>query len=73
MLDSCLQAPFSTFLGLCPKSPSCGVFEILNIDDSAIGNPREAGCGGLFRDSLDHWTIGYVHKIGIMTTFVAEL
>nr|XP_023884096.1 uncharacterized protein LOC111996361 [Quercus suber] len=37
-----------------------------------MGNPRKAGGGGLFCDFQGKWVKGYMRKIGMATTVVAE-
>ncbi|GKV06468.1 hypothetical protein SLEP1_g18364 [Rubroshorea leprosula] len=52
--------------------PSSG-FVKLNSDGSALGNPGMAGAGGLLRDHLGRWIIGFSRNIGWTTSIAAEL
>ncbi|GLT52115.1 hypothetical protein SLA2020_254740 [Shorea laevis] len=45
----------------------------LNTDGSVAGNPKNASCGGLFRDSQGHWVVGFIHNIGHTIALAAEL
>nr|XP_023896924.1 uncharacterized protein LOC112008814 [Quercus suber] len=45
----------------------------LNTDGSSSGNPGPAGCVGVLRDENGNWLFGFSRKIGITTSFVAEL
>ena len=45
----------------------------LNTDGAASGNPGLAGCGGIVRDEHSGWLAGFSRRIGITTSFVAEL
>lgn len=45
----------------------------LNTDGSSLGNPGTAGGGGLVRDDSGHWLTGFSRRIGITSSFMAEL
>ncbi|GLU15130.1 hypothetical protein SLE2022_316500 [Rubroshorea leprosula] len=45
----------------------------LNSDGSSIGNPGLSGSGGIFRDSLGNWVLGYARNIGFSSPLAAEL
>ncbi|CAL1358711.1 unnamed protein product [Linum trigynum] len=45
----------------------------LNIDGASNGNPGMAGVGGVLRDSMGHWIVGFMAKIGEATAALAEL
>ena len=45
----------------------------LNIDGSAIGNPRLAGARGLLRDGLGEWITGFSLHLGLASNNMAEL
>ena len=54
------------------EKPEVGQFR-LNSDGSSLGNLGLAGSGGLIRNGDGDWVCGYAKKIGITTSFVAEL
>ena len=45
----------------------------LNTDDSSLGNPGQAGGGGVIRDHADHWIRGFTRHVGVATSLAAEL
>ena len=45
----------------------------LNIDGVAKDNPSKAACGGVIRNCLGHWLVGFVRNIGVYSAFNAEL
>ncbi|RZB90460.1 putative ribonuclease H protein [Glycine soja] len=45
----------------------------LNIDGSSIGNPGNAGFGGIIRDSFGDWHAGFYGSCGTATSLQAEL
>ena len=45
----------------------------LNIDGAFKGNPGLAGCGGVVRNEDGRWIAGFARRIGVTTSFVAEL
>lgn len=45
----------------------------INVDGSSYGNPGRAGFGGLLRNSVGEWLIGYSGCCGIATNINAEL
>ena len=45
----------------------------MNTDGSSLGNPGLAGGGGLIRNEEGGWVAGFARKIGITTSFLAEL
>ncbi|KAL6494930.1 hypothetical protein OROGR_030849 [Orobanche gracilis] len=45
----------------------------LNVDGSSLGNPGNAGFGGLLRDSNGAWISGFLGAIGITNNLHAEL
>lgn len=45
----------------------------LNVDGSSFGNPGNSGFGGLIRDALGQWIIGYSGSCGYSTNLNAEL
>ncbi|GAA0172943.1 hypothetical protein LIER_41426 [Lithospermum erythrorhizon] len=45
----------------------------LNTDGASKGNPGMAGCGGLIRDHLGNWVIGFARKIHWASSTCAEL
>ncbi|GKV40954.1 hypothetical protein SLEP1_g48538 [Rubroshorea leprosula] len=48
-------------------------FLTIRSDGSALGNPGMAGAGGLLRDHLGRWIIGFSRNIGWTTSIAAEL
>ncbi|GLT62320.1 hypothetical protein SLA2020_349680 [Shorea laevis] len=53
-------------------APSSGFIK-LNTDGSALGNPGLAGAGGVFRDELGRWILGFSHHVGHTSSLAAEL
>ena len=45
----------------------------LNMDGSFLGNLSIAGGGGLIHDEEGKWITGFASKIGLTTSFIAEL
>ena len=45
----------------------------LNTDEASKGNPGLAGCGGVVRNEDGRWIMGFARRIGVTTSFVAEL
>lgn len=45
----------------------------LNTDGSSLGNPGLARGGGLIRNEEGGWVVRFARKIGITTSFLAEL
>lgn len=45
----------------------------LNIDGYAKGNPGVVGAGGILRDSMDRWLLGFYALLSIYFSVVAEL
>ena len=45
----------------------------LNTDGSSLGNPGLASGGGILRNEVGGWIRAFIRKIGITTSFVAEL
>lgn len=45
----------------------------LNSDGPSLGNPGQAGGGGLIRDSNGVWIRGYARAIGIITSVAVKL
>ena len=45
----------------------------LNTDGSSAGNSGIANYGGVFRDEHGRWVRGFARKIGLTTSFMAEL
>ncbi|GLT58567.1 hypothetical protein SLA2020_314490 [Shorea laevis] len=45
----------------------------VNTDGSAVGNPGNAGCGGILRDYQGRWVVGFLRNIGHTTALAAEL
>jgi len=45
----------------------------LNTDESSLGNPGPARCGGILHDDNGNWLFGFSKKVRITTSFVAEL
>jgi ribonuclease HI len=45
----------------------------LNTDGSSLGNPGQAGGGGVIRDHVGHWIRGFTHRVGVATSLAAEL
>ena len=52
-----------------PPSP----FLKLNMDGSALGNPRLAGVGGVLRDHWSRWISSFSLHVGLATNNLAEL
>lgn len=46
---------------------------VLNVDGSSLGNPGQAGFGGLIRDHNGSWILGFSGYIGIVDSVEAEL
>lgn len=59
-------------MSICWEKPCSGWFK-LNTDGSSLGNPGLAGGGGLIRDENGDWVVGFARKIGIASSFMAEL
>ena len=45
----------------------------LNTDGASKGNPGLAGCGGVVRDENGRWIAGFSRRIGVTSSFEAEL
>lgn len=45
----------------------------LNTDGSSIGNPGLSGSGGIFRDFLGNWVLGYARNVGLSSPLAAEI
>ncbi|GKU87915.1 hypothetical protein SLEP1_g2242 [Rubroshorea leprosula] len=45
----------------------------LNSDGSALTNPGQTGAGGVFRDHLGNWLLGFMRNVGYSTALAAEL
>lgn len=45
----------------------------LNTDGASLGNPGVAGCGGVVRDESGNRMAGFARRIGITSSFKAEL
>ena len=45
----------------------------MNTDGATFGNPGVAGCGGIVRDEGGNWVAGFTRRIGIASSFEAEL
>jgi ribonuclease HI len=45
----------------------------LNTDGSSLGNPGQAGGGGVIRDHVGHWIRGFTRRVGVATSLAAEL
>ena len=43
------------------------------MDGSSFGNPGLAGGGGVIREEAGNWVVGYSRKIGVTSSFDAEL
>ena len=43
------------------------------MDGSSLGNPRIAGGGGVIREEASNWVVGFSRKIGVTSSFDAEL
>ncbi|GKV13012.1 hypothetical protein SLEP1_g24089 [Rubroshorea leprosula] len=54
------------------SKPSFGCIK-LNTDGASEGNPGPAGAGGVFRDHLGNFIIGFSRKVGFATSLAAEL
>ncbi|GLT87976.1 hypothetical protein SLE2022_060240 [Rubroshorea leprosula] len=54
------------------SKPSLGCIK-LNTDGASEGNPGPAGAGGVFRDHLGNFIIGFSRKVGFATSLAAEL
>lgn len=57
---------------VCWAKPEVGWMK-LNRDGSSLGNPGLAGGRGLIRNEEGRWVVGFAHKIGITSSFLAEL
>ena len=53
------------------QKPPLGWYK-LNSDGASMGNPGQAGGGGLIRDSQGQWVKGYMRKFGLATSVEAE-
>lgn len=45
----------------------------LNTDGSSLGNSSLTGGAGVIRDKVGNWVVGFAHKIGKTTSFLAKL
>jgi ribonuclease HI len=45
----------------------------INVDGCSKGNPGVAGAGGIIRDAMGRWIVGFALNIGICTSVSAEL
>ncbi|CAA0835161.1 Polynucleotidyl transferase- ribonuclease H-like superfamily protein, partial [Striga hermonthica] len=54
-------------------SPPTPGFVKLNTDGASFGNPGSAGAGGLIRDSVGNWLVGFRLHLGVCTNMVAEM
>ena len=45
----------------------------LNTDGSSLGNPGLAGGGGILRDEMGSWVLGFSRNIGVTSSFEAKL
>lgn len=45
----------------------------LNTDGSSLGNPGLVGGGGVIRDEIGNWVAGFSRRIGVTSSFEAEL
>ncbi|GKV16390.1 hypothetical protein SLEP1_g27041 [Rubroshorea leprosula] len=54
-------------------NPPPAGFIKLNTDGSANANPGEAGAGGVFRDELGNWLLGFYRNVGFTSSLSAEL
>ena len=54
------------------ERPSSG-WRKLNMDGSSLGNPGIAGGGGVIREEAGNWVVGFSRKIGVTSSFDAEL
>ena len=45
----------------------------LNTDGSSLGNLGLADGGGVIRDETGNWVVGFSRKIGVTSSFEAEL
>ena len=45
----------------------------MNLDGSVLGNPRQAGGGGLIRNDKGEWVQGYARETGCKTSVATEL
>ena len=53
-------------------SPALGWVK-LNTDGSSLGNPGQAGGGGVIRDHVGHWIRGFTRRVGVASSLAAEL
>ena len=54
------------------EKPSNGWMK-LNVDRASMGNPSQAGGGGLLRDENGNWIGGFARRIGTANSFTVEL
>jgi len=54
------------------KKPLTGWMK-LNTDGAAFGNPIQVGGGGVLRDSNGDWVVGFIRKLGSMSSVLVEL
>lgn len=66
------SAPCRVIIQVAWKRPSVG-WTTLNIDGSAVGNPSEARCGRLLRNSEGIQLKGFARGVGCTTSCVAKL
>ena len=57
---------------VCWSKPASGWVK-LNTNGSSLSNPGLAGGGSFVRDEEGNWIVGFAHKIGKTTSFLAEL
>ncbi|XP_061347266.1 uncharacterized protein LOC133292825 [Gastrolobium bilobum] len=67
-----LPVKFSMKMDITWQYPTDGSV-IINIDGAVRGNPGLAACGGLIRNSQGRWLGGFAYKLGICSSFKAEL
>lgn len=74
--EHCVKVPRATARQVVKRirreKPEAGWYR-LKSNGSSTGNPGPVGSGGLIRNEDGDWVYGYARKIGVTTSFAAEL
>ena len=64
------SVPTSTLVRWIPLPPQ---FVKVNTNGSSFGNPGPSGFGGVIRDSLGHWILGFYSSCGFSNNTIVKL